>query len=89
MVMTQTVSTFTGKTISVPLRSLCVHGDTPGGGDCPSVRDALEAEGIGIYCLREGNRRSRHRADGLPCLLLRTDTYVPTVLGAAIRELAL
>ena len=50
MVMTQTVSTFTGKTISVPLRSLCVHGDTPGAVEIAQVvRDALEAEGIGIY----------------------------------------
>ena len=50
MVMTQTVSTFTGKTISVPLRSLCVHGDTPGAVEiAQAVRDALEAEGIGIY----------------------------------------
>ncbi len=50
MVMTQTVTTFTGKTISVPLRSLCVHGDTPGAVEiAQTVRDALEAEGIGIY----------------------------------------
>ena len=50
MVMTQTVSTFTGKTISVPLRSLCVHGDTPGAVEIAQVvRDALEDEGIGIY----------------------------------------
>ncbi|MCH1489383.1 MAG: LamB/YcsF family protein [Ilumatobacteraceae bacterium] len=50
MVMTQTVTTFTGKTISVPLRSLCVHGDTPGAVEIArAVRDALEAEGIGIY----------------------------------------
>ncbi|MAL82591.1 MAG: hypothetical protein CL412_09120 [Acidimicrobiaceae bacterium] len=50
MVMTQTVTTFTGKTISVPLRSLCVHGDTPGAVEIArAVREALEAEGIGIY----------------------------------------
>ncbi|MEC8502667.1 MAG: LamB/YcsF family protein, partial [Actinomycetota bacterium] len=32
------------------LRSLCVHGDTPGAVEiAQTVRDALEAEGIGIY----------------------------------------
>ena len=50
MVMTQTVTTFSGRTISVPLRSLCVHGDTPGAVEIArAVRNALEAEGIGIY----------------------------------------
>lgn len=50
MVMTQTVTSFTGKTISVPLRSLCVHGDTPEAVEIArAVREALEAEGIGIH----------------------------------------
>jgi len=50
MVMTQTVTSLSGKTISVPLKSLCVHGDTPGAVEVArAVRDALEAEGVGIY----------------------------------------
>ena len=49
-VMTQTVTTLSGRTISVPMRSLCVHGDTPGAVEIArAVRNALEAEGIGIY----------------------------------------
>jgi 5-oxoprolinase (ATP-hydrolysing) subunit A len=50
MVMTQTVTSLSGRTLSVPLRSLCVHGDTPGAVDIArAVRNALEAEGIGIH----------------------------------------
>jgi UPF0271 protein len=50
MVMTQTVTSQSGRTLSVPLRSLCVHGDTLGAVNIArSVRNALEAEGIGIY----------------------------------------
>lgn len=50
MVMTQTVTSRSGRSIAVPLRSLCVHGDTPGAVDIArAVRSALEAEGIGIY----------------------------------------
>jgi len=50
MVMTQTVTSVSGRTISIPLRSLCVHGDTPGAVDIArAVRSSLEAEGVGMY----------------------------------------
>jgi UPF0271 protein len=50
MVMTQTVTSISGRVVPVPIRSLCVHGDTPGAvGIARAVRDALEAEGIGVY----------------------------------------
>ncbi len=50
MVMTQTVTSQSGRNISVPLKSLCIHGDTPGAVDIArAIRSALEAEGIGIY----------------------------------------
>jgi len=49
-VMTQTVTSISGRVIPVPIRSLCVHGDTPGAvGIARAVRAALEAEGIGLY----------------------------------------
>lgn len=39
-----------GTVVKLPVRSLCVHGDTPGAvGLARGVRDALEDAGVGVY----------------------------------------
>jgi 5-oxoprolinase (ATP-hydrolysing) subunit A len=43
------VSTRTGETIDLPVRTICVHGDTPGAlASALAIRDALNAAGIEI-----------------------------------------
>ena len=39
-----------GTIVTVPVRSLCVHGDTPGAVDLArAVRDALDAAGVNVH----------------------------------------
>ena len=44
------VASVDGTIVKVAVRSLCVHGDTPGAVDLArAVRDALDAAGVGVH----------------------------------------
>ena len=46
---TGTVTTRTGEIIELPVRTLCVHGDTPGAlASARSIRDALQHAGVAV-----------------------------------------
>ncbi len=46
---TGTVTTRTGETIDLPVRTICVHGDTPGAlASARNIRDALQHAGITV-----------------------------------------
>jgi UPF0271 protein len=50
MVVDGVVTTLSGREVAVPIKSLCVHGDTPGAVQiAAAIRQQLEAAGIGIY----------------------------------------
>ena len=49
---TGTVTTRTGETIALPVRTICVHGDTPGAlASARHIRDALQDAGITVVAV--------------------------------------
>jgi 5-oxoprolinase (ATP-hydrolysing) subunit A len=49
MVTAQTVTASTGETISIDVRSLCIHSDSPGvAATAKATRIALEAAGVEV-----------------------------------------
>jgi UPF0271 protein len=58
MVSTGRVESLNGKTIDLPLDTLCLHGDTPGAAElAAAVRRALTAAGIAVQPMQQIVRR--------------------------------